>query len=48
MKEWLPELFGTAGYCLLFAGLWVQFGLGVALITGGSLLIGLAVKAVQR
>ncbi|MBC2655084.1 hypothetical protein H7A76_06495 [Pseudomonas sp. MSSRFD41] len=48
MKEWLPELFGTAGYCLLSAGLWVKFDLGVALITGGVLLLALAVKAVAR
>lgn len=47
MKKWLPEVLGTAGYCLLVAGLHVQFGPGVALIAGGALLLAGAYKAVQ-
>lgn len=48
MKKWLPELLGTAGYCLLVAGLYEQFGAGVALIVAGGLLLAAAIKAVER
>lgn len=48
MKTLLPEIIGTAGYCLLVAGLFVQFGEGVAMIVGGALLLAVAVKAVRR
>ncbi|WP_242173791.1 MULTISPECIES: hypothetical protein [unclassified Pseudomonas] len=48
MKTWLPELVGTAGYCLLVAGLHVQFGPGWALMAGGGLLLVAAIKVVQR
>jgi hypothetical protein len=48
MKTWLPEILGTAGYCLLVAGLYVQFGPGVAMMVGGGLLLAVAVKAVRR
>jgi hypothetical protein len=39
MKKYIPDLLGAAGYCLLVVGLNVQFGLGVALIAGGVLLM---------
>jgi hypothetical protein len=39
MKKYIPDSLGAAGYCLLVAGLYVQFGLGVALIGGGVLLM---------
>jgi hypothetical protein len=39
MKKYLPDLLGAAGYCLLTAGLYAQFGSGVALITGGVLMM---------
>lgn len=48
MKKWLPEALGTAGYCLLVTGLYIQFGPGVALIVGGTLLVGAAIKMVKR
>ncbi|WP_449103329.1 hypothetical protein [Pseudomonas veronii] len=48
MKKMLPELVGTAGYCLFVAGLHVEFGPGVAMIVGGALLLAAALKAVQR
>jgi hypothetical protein len=48
MKKWLPESVGTVGYCLLVAGLHVQFGGGVALMIGGGLLLLGAIKAVWR
>ena len=47
MKKMLPEFVGTAGYCLLVAGLYVQFGPGWALIVGGVGLVASAIKAVQ-
>ena len=47
MKKMLPEIVGTAGYCLLVAGLYVQFGPGWALIVGGIGLVAGAIKAVQ-
>lgn len=46
--KWLPEILGTAGYCLLVAGLYVQFGAGVALMVGGSLLLAGAIKMVRK
>lgn len=39
MKRYLPDLLGSAGYCLLIGGLYVRFGLGVALIAGGILMM---------
>ena len=39
MKKYLPDVLGAAGYCLLVAGLYVQFGPGVALMAGGVLLM---------
>lgn len=39
MKRLLPDLLGTAGYCLLTAGLYECYGLGVALIAGGVLMM---------
>lgn len=51
MKRLLPDLLGSAGYCLLAAGLYVRFGLGVALIAGGALMMlgaFLAAKAVRQ
>ena len=39
MKNYFPDLLGAAGYCLLVAGLYVQFGPGVALMAGGVLLM---------
>lgn len=48
MKKMLPEIIGTAGFCLLVAGLHVQFGPGWALIVGGVLLLAAALKAVQQ
>lgn len=50
MKRLLPDLLGSAGYCLLIGGLYVRFGLGVALIAGGALMMlgaFLAAKAVR-
>lgn len=46
--KWLPELIGTAGYCLLVAGLGIQFGMGVALMVGGGLLLVGAIKMVWK
>ncbi|MEI2829701.1 hypothetical protein [Pseudomonas mosselii] len=46
--KWLPESIGTAGFCLFVAGLYVQFGEGVALMVGGGLLVAGAAKAVWR
>lgn len=46
--KWLPESIGTAGFCLFVAGLYVQFGAGVALMVGGGLMLAGAVKAVWR
>lgn len=48
MKTWIPELIGTAGFCLLVSGLYVQFGPGWALMAGGVLLLGGAIKVVTR
>lgn len=39
MKKALPDLLGTAGYCLLVGGLYVRFGLGEALLVGGALMM---------
>jgi hypothetical protein len=39
MKKYIPDLLGAAGYCLLVAGLYAQFGPGVALMGGGVLLM---------
>ncbi|UVK83810.1 hypothetical protein LOY46_03610 [Pseudomonas sichuanensis] len=46
--KWLPEILGTVGYCLLVAGLYVQFGAGVALMVGGGLLLAGAIKMVRK
>ena len=48
MKNWLPEVIGTAGYYLFVAGLYLQFGPGVALMVGGALLIAAALKMVWK
>ncbi|ERH56529.1 hypothetical protein [Pseudomonas simiae] len=48
MKNWLPELIGTAGFCLFVSGLYVQFGPGWALMAGGALLLAAAIKAVRQ
>lgn len=48
MKKLLPELVGTAGFVLLGAGLYLQFGAGVALIACGVLLLVGALKAVWK
>ncbi|GEM_PF-3993558 len=48
MKKWLPEVIGTAGFCLFVAGLYLQFGPGVALMVGGVLLMAAALKMVWR
>jgi len=48
MRKVLPELVGTAGFCLFATGLYLQFGAGVALIVGGVLLMAAALKAVWR
>lgn len=48
MKTWLPELIGTAGFGLLVAGLYVQFGPGWALMAGGVLLLAAAIKVVRQ
>lgn len=47
MKNWLPELIGTAGFGLFVAGLYVQFGPGWALIAGGVLLLAAAIKLIR-
>ncbi|WP_170320301.1 MULTISPECIES: hypothetical protein [Pseudomonas] len=47
MKKMLPELVGTAGFCLFVAGLHIEFGPGIAMIVGGALLLGAAIKLVQ-
>lgn len=47
MKTWLPELIGTAGFCLFVYGLHVQFGPGWALIAGGVLLLAAAIKLIR-
>lgn len=39
MKKYLPDVLGAAGYGLLVAGLYVQFGPGVAQMAGGVLLM---------
>lgn len=39
MKKMIPDLIGAAGVCLLVAGLYLQYGAGPALISGGSLLM---------
>lgn len=39
MKKLLPELVGTAGFCLLSGGLYVWFGAGPALCGAGGLLL---------
>ena len=39
MKKMLPDLLGTAGFCLLVSGLFVLYGYGVALVVGGVLLM---------
>lgn len=39
MKKYLPDVLGAAGYGLLVAGLYAQFGPGVALMAGGVLLM---------
>lgn len=39
MKKMLPELVGTAGYCLAVAGGYVLWGLGPALLGAGLALI---------
>ncbi|MFV2949624.1 hypothetical protein [Pseudomonas japonica] len=46
--KWLPESIGTAGFCLLVAGLYVQFGAGVALMFGGGLMLAGAIKVLWR
>lgn len=39
MKKLIPEALGLAGFCLLFAGLYLQLGAGVAMIVCGPLMM---------
>jgi hypothetical protein len=39
MKKLVPDLLGVAGYCQLIAGLYLSFGLGLALAVGGALML---------
>lgn len=48
MKNWLPELIGTLGFCLLVAGIHIQFGAGLALMAGGAMCLAGAIKVVGR
>ena len=40
MKKAIPDLLGTAGFCLFSGGVYLQWGAGVALLVGGALLMG--------
>lgn len=39
MKRHIPDVLGTAGFCLLLSGLYLQFGGAAALMAGGPLLM---------
>lgn len=39
MRKIIRELVGTAGYCLLLAGLYEWLGAGLAMTIGGALMI---------
>ncbi|WP_257282121.1 hypothetical protein [Endozoicomonas sp. ISHI1] len=48
MKQISLDLIGVTGFSALMAGLYLQFGLSVALMSGGSLLLIFALAASRR
>lgn len=47
MKKLLPEALGLTGFGLLFAGLYLQLGAGVAMAACGPLMMGAAYMAAK-
>ena len=48
MKQIILDLIGFSGFCGLVAGLYLQYGLPVALMSGGTLLLLFALLASRR
>jgi hypothetical protein len=48
LVEWLEDIMAAVGLLLTFAGAWVQFGIGYALLAAGGILLALGVIMAMR
>ena len=48
MKSLIIDLFGLAGFGLLVAGLYLQYGTAIALMAGGGSMLAFALAAARR